>query len=439
INLHELQKTLDAQGVEIVENQKENVLSRKGLAEHMKEFKKIPDDEKVNSFKGLLRAYQQEIDNLTKRSKTVESAFLNIYKVLAEAPDPYPLLEAALEQMITSTVNVSLGAEVDTLKAEVGRLKGELRKENGTLDNMKRRVETLEGKMDNLIAEKVAQKENELNATYDEQMRTYEEREQDLTRQVTVYKSQLHDLRLSNETNQVRLLDTSSHADQDLVSRLAEADMVLADLERAGSRVAVVEGRNEALRAEIEVLRAESENSELITNHQSRLSTLESNNSDLTAQLLSTQAQLTKYHEEGAKQEEREVAELTAAVSMLKKKLESYADYDEIKREFEIMKYVEFGGLNDDASDADVNDWSSHDSEAGLHLPDPNADKPNAQHGKSLEVLLASKNKRILEELTWFRVRILIHHPQTTHSRTVTIAWSVTNPIQVPQRVPQID
>lgn len=43
----------------------------------------------------------------------------------------------------------------------------------------------------------------------------------------------------------------------------------------------------------------------------------------------------------------------------------------------------------------------------GLHLPSPNADKANAQRGKSLEVLLATKNKRILEELTKFRVRLL--------------------------------
>ncbi len=41
----------------------------------------------------------------------------------------------------------------------------------------------------------------------------------------------------------------------------------------------------------------------------------------------------------------------------------------------------------------------------GLHLPDPNAEKANAQRGKPLEVLLATKNKRILEELTKFRVR----------------------------------
>ena len=41
-------------------------------------------------------AYQGEIDNLTKRSKVSESAFLSLYKLLAEAPDPFPLLDAAV-------------------------------------------------------------------------------------------------------------------------------------------------------------------------------------------------------------------------------------------------------------------------------------------------------------------------------------------------------
>lgn len=85
------------------------------------DFKKIPDEEKVNAFKGLLKcaslplaykcsliphfrdtrgtAYQTEIDNLTKRSKSAESAFLNLYKILADAPDPYPLLEAAVVRL----------------------------------------------------------------------------------------------------------------------------------------------------------------------------------------------------------------------------------------------------------------------------------------------------------------------------------------------------
>lgn len=37
-----------------------------------------------------------EIDALTRRSKTTENSFLNVYKLLAEAPDPFPLLDAAV-------------------------------------------------------------------------------------------------------------------------------------------------------------------------------------------------------------------------------------------------------------------------------------------------------------------------------------------------------
>ena len=66
------------------------------------EFKKIPDESKVEAIKSLLKAYQGEIDQLTRRSKVSESAFLNAYKLLAEAPDPYPLLDAAVVRPIVA-------------------------------------------------------------------------------------------------------------------------------------------------------------------------------------------------------------------------------------------------------------------------------------------------------------------------------------------------
>jgi homeobox protein cut-like len=74
---------------------------------------------------------------------------------------------------------------------------------------------------------------------------------------------------------------------------------------------------------------------------------------------------------------------------------------------------VEFAGLEDPV------DGNADDD---VHLPDPNAEKANSQHGKSLEILLATKNKRILEELTKFRVRRTIQHtpwkPGTNLCRT---------------------
>ena len=56
------------------------------------DFKKASPDEKLNLFNSLLKGYQEEVDNLTKRAKFGENAFLNIYQKLYEAPDPYPAL-----------------------------------------------------------------------------------------------------------------------------------------------------------------------------------------------------------------------------------------------------------------------------------------------------------------------------------------------------------
>jgi homeobox protein cut-like len=63
---------------------------------------------------------------------------------------------------------------------------------------------------------------------------------------------------------------------------------------------------------------------------------------------------------------------------------------------------VEFAG-------GDVDDLDDpHPNGLDLRLPDPNADKANSQQGRSLETLLAAKNKRILEELTKFRVHTFL-------------------------------
>lgn len=70
--------------------------------------------------------------------------------------------------------------------------------------------EKLEAKMDDMINEKVASKEAELHATYDERLRNYDDREKDLQKQVALVKGQLRDLRQSNESTQAKLLDHSS-------------------------------------------------------------------------------------------------------------------------------------------------------------------------------------------------------------------------------------
>ncbi|KAJ3748940.1 CASP C terminal-domain-containing protein [Lentinula detonsa] len=401
INLSEFQKTLDAQGIEIVDNQKESLLGRKALADKTKDFKKIPDEDKLSAFKALLKAYQTEIDSLTKRAKISESAFLNVYKVLAEAVDPYPLLEAAVDQTVKAS-------EVRDLETELRKLRdenAELRRRSQDLSNVEAarkkaeaKTEQLEQKMEEMIQERINQKENEFNATYDEKLRNYEDR---------------YYIPLSQSPRAL----TSSYLDQEVVEKLAEVDMIVADLERANSRVAALERRNEMLRAEAETMRGDSESSERVKSLNAQVTSLESELERITRTLdthkavtAEMESSLRKKIDDTSKDLQRKVAE----VDQLKQRLKRYNDYDEIKRELDIMKYVEFAGFEDDTEEDQP---SPEGYETGVQLPNPNADKANAQQGKSLEALLATKNKRLLEELTKFRIlhgelEASLHHAQ---------------------------
>ncbi|KAF6763103.1 CASP C terminal-domain-containing protein [Ephemerocybe angulata] len=406
INLAELQKKLDVQGIEIVDNQKEGLLGRKALADKTKEFKKLPDAEKLNAVKGLLKAYQTEIDNITKRCKSSDNAFLHVYKVLAEAPDPYPLLEAAVDQAVRVTEALEREDELNRLREENAELRKKLT-DLPSLEASKKKldlkVEQLEHKMDDMIQEKVAGKANELHATYDERIRNYEEREQDLQKQITLANTQLRDLRASHDSNQAKLIDHSQRQDQEVFSKLAEVDMIVADLDRANSRIATVERRNEILRAEIETLRSGNETSDRVKDLESQISDLEFETERLSRLLEGQKAATHEIEQNASKKVEQLGADLqkrAGEIEGLKVRLNALSDYDEIKRELDIMKYVEFSGLDEEADEEGL----ANGNGLGLHLPDPNAEKANHQHGTSLETLLASKNRRMQEELTKFRI-----------------------------------
>ena len=134
------------------------------------------------------------------------------------------------EQTIKASQASQLEAEVTRLKEENAALNRKL-SDLSNIESAKKKTEAkaqqLEDRMEDMIAEKVSQKENELHATYDEKLRNYEDRyemswlepdcnsscpfsrEKDLVRQLSLAQTQLRDLRMSNESNQAKLLDHS--------------------------------------------------------------------------------------------------------------------------------------------------------------------------------------------------------------------------------------
>jgi len=67
--------------------------SRKALAETAKALERESNDKKLELLGSVLKAYQSEVDHQTKRATFAENAFLSLYKLLYDAPDPVSYLE----------------------------------------------------------------------------------------------------------------------------------------------------------------------------------------------------------------------------------------------------------------------------------------------------------------------------------------------------------
>ena len=94
--LSNVQKNLDEVASEITARQDESDTSRKVLIELLRDFKKNNKEEVKLSVAPVVKSFQNEVDSLVKRSKAAEKAFLDIYRNLADMPDPLPILEQSI-------------------------------------------------------------------------------------------------------------------------------------------------------------------------------------------------------------------------------------------------------------------------------------------------------------------------------------------------------
>ncbi|KAI7902143.1 CASP C terminal-domain-containing protein [Cokeromyces recurvatus] len=386
IQLSNLQKELDQQGLVIVENQKDGLVSRKKLAEQTREFKKIPDEDKLLKFKPLLKGYQSEIDNITKRTKFAENAFLTVYKLLADAPDPVPLFEAAVDQSASIIHNTELQNENSYLKEQLEKANATIKR----LESVEKTNLELVQKVSNLEASLIEKKskdtssiEQEMRDQYNDKIRQYKEREYDLQKQLNQALDQLTELRQSHDDTQAQLIGHDQKYDEEVIGKLAELDIVIMDLERANGKIIQFEKQIEDLKQEnikLSESRNVNERNEALQ-YDVEITKLIKDVETYKDILHKTETRLTKK----IKELTNEINLLSEEKENLKKKLKSFEDYDEIKRELQIMKYVEFSTGEDDFQANDV-------LKKGNNVED------------SLEFQLMEKNKKLENEYTQVKV-----------------------------------
>ncbi|OLY80482.1 Protein CASP [Smittium mucronatum] len=219
----------------ILENQKESVKCRRDLAEKTKDFRRQNEALNTPEIKALLKAYQNEIDNLSKKMKYSENTFIGLFKILNEAPDPEPFLS---------------------------RLS-----------------------MEELVNERVEIRENELKEEASSLIQYLKNREKDLQQQLSETTQNLELLRDNHNMTQAELLELSQNKDRDLTVRVAELDIVQAELERANSKLISLSNENNSFKAEIKALKEGVGASSIVLDLQNRLKNQEEEISRLVSEV----------------------------------------------------------------------------------------------------------------------------------------------------------
>ncbi|KAJ2302294.1 hypothetical protein IWW55_003483 [Coemansia sp. RSA 2706] len=361
VNLTALLRELDAAGLAIVDNQKTSLQERRRLAERTKEFRAVPDARKLDEFKPLLRAYQGEIDALTTRMKQAENGFLRLFKALSEAPDPEPFLAALGDTRRTQRAQrEQADAENARLRARVAQLEADARQHH---------------------AQQPAQPHTQCEQ-HDELIAQLKTRESDLQRQLAAATRRLAAAQASLDAEAPGQRSGRAAEDRRLAGAQAELEILQSDYDRAAAQAADLQAQNAKLRADLAALAAEP-GAETLAESRRRVRELDDETRRLFASLEDAESRLDRQAAQaaaGAGALEEQVRARDGELQRLRDELRRCADYDEIRRDLDIMKSVEFA----------VSDWG---------LGDTDADAGADSGADSLERLLVRRNKALENRL----------------------------------------
>lgn len=387
---------LDTTASDIVAQQRDALVQRKDLAQKTKDFRKLDDAGKLAEYKGLLKAYQSFIDVLTNQGKASSNAFLQLYSSLSEAPDPYPLLEASVDSLVHTEETVPrLTSERNQLQSNVDRLTSQL-------DDAEKRLEgerTTRKKLEDNQESKIKEIESSWSAVLSEKSNNWTAKEKSLEEKVENQERLIKELKASYEVSQrLGQEDSSDDGPQQGGATAAELELVSADLEKTNLRLAEVEARNEQLRLELAQVVSHSQPEQTMSVEEDpAYLRLQSENSSLLRKLDAARFDReSERHswESKISQSERHSAKAAAERDELRARLEKVADYEDIRRELEMIKSIEFSAGDDD----DTRESTDNPTVA----TNGTASKDNAKN--SLEQLLLSRNKKLTDELTVLRL-----------------------------------
>lgn len=393
--LEKEKSVLDEQGLRIAENQENSQKNRRKLAESTRDFKKASSDEKLGLFNSLLKGFQEEVDNLTKRAKFGENAFLNIYQKLYEAPDPYPALASISEQDLKLS---ELESESRKMKVELEEFRTEaahLKNQQATIRRLEERNRQLEQQMEEKVKEIVEMKQRSLAEENQKTLEVLKEREQSLQDQLRQAKESVATIQKLHELAQSQLFEVRAQSEEEWAAKQSEVNFLMDEVERAQTRLHSLEREKGVLRSQLQSANEEIEdkkgdNSDSTSILESSLSTKEKLISELNMELHNIETTLTNEREQHINEIKKLnilLNEKEAALEEMKKELQAKPTeklVDDLRKKVKILQAVGYNSI-------EAEDWEVATS---------------GEEMSKMESLLLDKNRKMEHELTQLKVKI---------------------------------
>jgi homeobox protein cut-like len=285
-------------------------------------------------------AYQNFIDLISNQSKTVQASFFQVYSPLSEAPDPYPLLEASVDSLVTADEVVpKLTSENERLQKTVASLTAQLDESEKTLEEERTARKTLEDNRDS----KIKEVEASWSAVLDEKKDNWDAKEKSLEEKVESQDRLLKELKANYEVSQRLGKGEEAEGQGNHGATAAELEIVSSELERTSHRLAEIEARNEQLRLDL-AQTASAQAQHVAVEDDPAFLRLRSENSSLLRKLENARFEKDSERtrlETGSRNLEREIKSLKSEKDALREKVQKWSDYDNVKQELEVLKVSE--------------------------------------------------------------------------------------------------
>jgi len=355
-NLTGTQKLLDELATEISTKQDESDVSRKQLIELIRSFKKSNSEETRLVVAPLLKSFQNEIDMLSKRSKSAEKAFFDIYKKFCDIADPVPTLEYCMDNMKNLQRLQDLEIENNQLRETMGDFNKEIteyKEKTKNLKDVEEKLETQEKNMDETIDKKIKSREEDLINAFNEKIKIVEEEKLRNENKLIDSERKQKQLQCVLDECQNELFELKSRQDTKRNALSDEMDLMMTDLERANQRAVTAEKEVIALQESISELKENLNNDDVEeTMHDEDTSELKLQlhaKEKEVVQLVEDIQKANKNTQDNEAKYERKISSLEKIIGdaeqvkeELELKLSKQSDYENIKKDLSILKTLEF-------------------------------------------------------------------------------------------------